>query len=137
AEDRLRVFHVTGVQTCALPIYGALTGLANRSLLDARLQQAIADARRCKQHLAVLFIDLDRFKNINDSLGHQVGDELLVQVAERLRSEVRETDIVARLGGDEFVIALQGLSNASDAARITETLLSRLSMPYQVGLTEL
>lgn len=117
--------------------HDVLTGLANRSLLDARLQQAIADARRCKQHLAVLFIDLDRFKNINDSLGHQVGDELLVQVAERLRSEVRETDIVARLGGDEFVIALQGLSNASDAARITETLLSRLSMPYQVGLTEL
>ena len=117
--------------------HDALTGLANRSLLDARLQQAIADARRCGQHLAVLFIDLDRFKNINDSLGHHIGDELLVQVAERLRAEVRESDTVARLGGDEFVIALQGLSGASDAARITEGLLETLSAPYQVGGSEL
>jgi len=117
--------------------HDVLTGLANRSLLDARLQQAIADARRGGQRLAVLFIDLDRFKNINDSLGHHIGDELLVQVADRLRGEVRETDTVARLGGDEFVIALQGLNEASDAARITEGLLETLSAPYVVGGTEL
>ena len=117
--------------------HDVLTGLANRSLLDGRLQQAIADARRCGQHLAVLFIDLDRFKNINDSLGHHVGDELLVQVAERLRTEVRETDTVARLGGDEFVIALQGVGGASDAARITEGVLASLSQPYLVAGTEL
>lgn len=117
--------------------HDALTGLANRSLLDARLQQAIADARRSEQSLAVLFIDLDRFKNINDSLGHHVGDELLMQVADRLRSEVRESDTVARLGGDEFVIALQGIGNASDAARVTECLLDKLSAPYLVCGTEL
>jgi diguanylate cyclase (GGDEF)-like protein len=117
--------------------HDALTGLANRSLLDGRLQQAIADARRGGQHLAVLFIDLDRFKNINDSLGHHVGDELLVQVAGRLRAEVRETDTVARLGGDEFVIALQGVGGPSDAARITEGILATLSAPYVVGGTEL
>ncbi|MDX5363154.1 MAG: EAL domain-containing protein [Pseudazoarcus pumilus] len=117
--------------------HDVLTGLANRSLLDGRLQQAIADARRSGQHLAVLFIDLDRFKNINDSLGHHVGDALLVQVAARLRAEVRETDTVARLGGDEFVVALQGVGGASDAARITEAILASLSQPYPVAGTEL
>ena len=117
--------------------HDALTGLANRCLLDARLQQAIADARRGRQQLAVLFLDLDRFKNINDSLGHHVGDALLVQVADRLRAEMRETDTVARLGGDEFVIALQGIGGASDVARMTETLLERLSASYIVDGTEL
>jgi diguanylate cyclase (GGDEF)-like protein len=117
--------------------HDALTGLANRSLLDARLQQAIADARRGRQQLAVLFLDLDRFKNINDSLGHHVGDALLMQVAERLRAEVRETDTVARLGGDEFVIALQGIGGPQDVARITESLVTRLSEPYVVDGTEL
>lgn len=117
--------------------HDALTGLANRSLLDARLQQAIADARRCGQSLAVLFLDLDRFKNINDSLGHHVGDSLLTQVAERLCRQVRESDTVARLGGDEFVVALQGIHDARDAARITENLLHTLSSPYQVQGSEL
>lgn len=117
--------------------HDALTGLANRSLLDARLQQSIADARRGNKSLAVLFIDLDRFKTINDSLGHHVGDELLIQVAGRLRAEVRESDTVARLGGDEFVIVLQGVGGASDAARVTEGILATLSAPYVVGGVEL
>ena len=117
--------------------HDALTGLANRFSLYARLEQSIADARRNRQSLAVLFLDLDRFKTINDSLGHHVGDALLVQVARRLAMSVRESDTVARLGGDEFVAVLQGVDSASDAAHVAGSLLSELSAPYQVGAVEL
>ncbi len=115
----------------------ALTGLANRFSLYARLGQAMADARRSGQSLAVLFLDLDRFKTINDSLGHHVGDALLVQVADRLRGCVREADTVARLGGDEFVVALQDVGCAANAAHVAGKLLARLSAPYVVDGTEL
>ncbi|THF60799.1 EAL domain-containing protein [Pseudothauera nasutitermitis] len=114
-----------------------LTGLANRFALDARLQQSLADARRNGYGLAVLFLDLDRFKHINDSLGHPVGDELLKQVAERLRATVREADIVARQGGDEFVVVAQGAGEGMDAAHVAEKILARLSTPYHVDGSEL
>ncbi|BAL26817.1 EAL domain-containing protein [Azoarcus sp. KH32C] len=114
-----------------------LTGLANRFSLSARLQQSVADARRNGQQLAVVFLDLDRFKHINDSLGHAVGDELLRQVALRLRGAVREVDTVARLGGDEFVVVLQSINGANDAAHVAAKLLKQLSAPYVVQGTEL
>jgi len=114
-----------------------LTGLANRFSLYLRLEQAIEDMKRQHGALAVLFLDLDRFKNINDSLGHHVGDALLVQVGQRLRYAVRQSDVVARLGGDEFVIVLNNISCANDAARVSETLLKTLSQPYRVGEHEL
>ena len=117
--------------------HDALTGLANRFSLYARLEQSIADARRNAQSLAVLFLDLDRFKNINDSLGHQVGDDLLVQVGQRLHAAVREADTVARLGGDEFVVVLQGVSGASDTAHVAANLLDKLSAPYTLNGIEL
>ncbi|MFN3985877.1 MAG: EAL domain-containing protein [Rhodocyclaceae bacterium] len=117
--------------------HDALTGLANRFSLYARLEQAIADARRNGQALAVLFLDLDRFKNINDSLGHHIGDALLVQVAQRLRASVREADVVARLGGDEFVVVLHGVDGANDAAHVAEKLLETLSRAYPLEGTEL
>jgi diguanylate cyclase (GGDEF)-like protein len=85
----------------------------------------------------VAFLDLDRFKNINDSLGHHVGDELLVQVAQRLATAVRETDTVARLGGDEFVVVLQGMRGSSGTAHVADKLLARLSEPYVVQGSEL
>ena len=113
--------------------HDTLTGLDNRFSLGVRLQQAIATAVRNAQPLAVLFLDLDRFKTINDSLGHHVGDALLVQVAERLRETVRESDIVARLGGDEFVVILQGTHDQNDAAHAAAKILDRLSLPYTVG----
>lgn len=120
-----------------LAYHDTLTGLANRFSLNVRLQQSVADARRGGHQLAVLFLDLDRFKHINDSLGHAVGDELLMQVAHRLRSAVREADTVARLGGDEFVVVLQNVHGANDAAHVASKLLERLSAPYLVIGNEL
>lgn len=116
--------------------HDALTGLANRFSLNVRLDQAIHDARRNRQSLAVLFLDLDRFKTINDSLGHHVGDDLLVQVSRRLRDGVRESDTVGRLGGDEFVVVLQGVGSANDVARSAAKLLAQLSQPYRLDGVE-
>jgi diguanylate cyclase (GGDEF)-like protein/PAS domain S-box-containing protein len=98
--------------------YDTLTGLANRNLLQDRLKQAVAQARRASTLVAVAFLDLDHFKNINDGLGHTVGDEVLKVVAARLRASVRESDTVARLGGDEFVLILPGLTDMKDAAAV-------------------
>ncbi|MDJ0808342.1 MAG: EAL domain-containing protein, partial [Gammaproteobacteria bacterium] len=109
-----------------------LTGLPNRFSLEDRLAQALSIANRDQTRVAVFFIDLDRFKNINDSLGHQVGDKLLIQVAERLKKGVRASDIVARIGGDEFVIVLTRISDSTQAAVIADTLLKEVSKPYSI-----
>lgn len=100
-----------------------LTGLPNRGLLEDRLNQAIIQARRDQGHVGVLFMDLDHFKYVNDSLGHQVGDALLLEVAQRLRACAREGDCVARVGGDEFVIGLARLTQGRDAAVVAEKAL--------------
>lgn len=116
--------------------YDTLTDLPNRALLSERSKQAITTAHANNTPLAVMFLDLDRFKHINDSLGHKVGDALLVQVAKRLRAAVRERDTVSRLGGDEFVLLLPG-ANAAGAKRVAEKLQQASRMPYQVGHHEL
>jgi len=113
--------------------HDALTGLPNRLLLQDRLNQAILQSRRDKRRAAVLFLDLDRFKTINDTLGHEVGDALLIQVTQRCLGAVRDTDTVARQGGDEFVIVLPELEHAQDAAMIARKLLSALASPFQLG----
>jgi diguanylate cyclase (GGDEF)-like protein/PAS domain S-box-containing protein len=115
--------------------FDPLTGLPNRRLLLDRLQQAMASSARSNHHAALLFIDLDNFKALNDTQGHDVGDLLLQQVAQRLKTCVREGDTVARLGGDEFVIVLEELNtHAAEAAAQTETvgekILATLSLPY-------
>lgn len=117
--------------------HDALTGLANRYSLNDRLDLALAQARRNDKGLALLFLDLDRFKNVNDSLGHHAGDNLLIQVAHRLRSHIRDSDTVARLGGDEFVILLQDVDNARTAAQIASNLMKHLSKSYHLGDMEL
>jgi PAS domain S-box-containing protein len=99
-----------------LAYYDALTGLPNRTLLQDRLSKALASARRRKDKVALLFLDLDRFKDINDSLGHSVGDLVLQEVAERLKKWAREQDTVARVGGDEFLIVLTAVKESADAA---------------------
>lgn len=109
-----------------------LTGLFNRFSLEERLEQSLALARRERQQVAVLFIDLDRFKNINDSLGHQVGDKLLIEVARRLGECVRESDIVARIGGDEFVVVLTGMNGTDSVVTIADKVLQQLSLPYAI-----
>jgi diguanylate cyclase (GGDEF)-like protein/PAS domain S-box-containing protein len=112
--------------------YDALTGLPNRILLQDRLNQAIAYAHRNRNRVAILFIDLDYFKNINDSLGHHIGDRVLQMAATRLQQCLREGDSVARLGGDEFVLILPLLADSSDAARIARKALDALAQPFSV-----
>src|ERR1700738_2801780 len=109
-----------------------LTGLPNRLLLGDRLAQAMAAAHRQQQQLAVLFVDVDRFKHINDSLGHAIGDELLLSVAGRLVASVRSSDTVSRQGGDEFVILLSTVAQAEDAALSANKILTALAMPHHV-----
>jgi len=110
--------------------YDTLTGLANRSLLNDRLQQSIMTAALYGTRLAVIFVDLDRFKYINDSLGHHVGDQLLCEMSRRLSSCVREGDTVSRLGGDEFVLLLNGLGEVDAVASLMERLLDEITLPW-------
>ncbi len=110
--------------------HDALTGLPNRILLQDRLNQAISYAHRNKHRVAILFIDLDLFKYINDSLGHQVGDVVLQMAASRLQKCLREGDSIARLGGDEFVISLPMVTNSSDVERVAKEALHALAHPF-------
>ena len=118
-----------------LAFYDPLTRLPNRRLLLDRLKQSIEDARRDDKQLAVLMLDLDRFKAVNDNLGHLSGDELLQRVAERITARLREADIVARLGGDEFVVLLKDIAQPENAARIAENIVADLCKPFQLSLS--
>lgn len=127
AEER--VYH--------LAHHDSLTNLPNRFTLQTRLEQAVAAAQRNQEKVAVMFIDLDHFKTINDTLGHHVGDKLLIEVASRLQLCVRSCDIVARLGGDEFVVALAGVQHLTDASHVAEKIQVSLSLPSLVDNQEL
>ncbi|MCE1057849.1 EAL domain-containing protein [Pseudomonas alloputida] len=113
--------------------HNPLTGLPNRTLFENRLQGVLTCAQVSNRQGAVLFLDLDRFKHINDSLGHPVGDLLLKGIAQRLKEQVRDVDTVARLGGDEFIILLPGLHRPSDASTIANKLLACFNAPFQAG----
>ncbi|MCH8550339.1 MAG: EAL domain-containing protein [Natronospirillum sp.] len=117
--------------------HDALTGLPNRSLLTDRLTTSCQQAIRNREFLAVLFIDLDGFKPINDSLGHAVGDTMLVEVGQRLQSMLRPKDTLARFGGDEFVVILTDLSDATAATSVIEAILESLGRPYQIDGSEI
>ena len=110
-----------------------LTGLANRSLVMARLGEALRHVSDREHEVALLFIDLDNFKAINDTLGHEMGDSLLIQVAERLQGTIRPTDMVARLGGDEFVVVLDGPDIEVVADAIAKRIVEQFGQPYQLG----
>ncbi|MBU2640768.1 MAG: EAL domain-containing protein [Gammaproteobacteria bacterium] len=120
-----------------LAIHDALTGLPNRRLLLECLEQALAHARRNKTMIGVLFIDLDNFKRVNDTLGHAVGDQLICHVARRLRAAVRNEDIVARLGGDEFVVVISDVHAASQILHVVDKILAVMVAPYQIAEREL
>ena len=112
--------------------FDMLTNLPNRLLALDRLSQLLEEAKRLDEHVAVLFLDLDDFKKINDSLGHDVGDKLLIQAANRLTSVVRAKDTVGRLGGDEFIVLLGGLSEGGDACHVIEGLLNQLRQAFVI-----
>lgn len=117
--------------------HDSLTGLANRALFEQRLQQATRTAQLSAKLFAVLFIDLDKFKTVNDSLGHDVGDELLIHVASRLKNCVRSSDLIARMGGDEFTILVEHLDNATVAQNIARKILAVLNSPFELVKQEL
>jgi diguanylate cyclase (GGDEF)-like protein/PAS domain S-box-containing protein len=117
--------------------HDALTGLPNRRLFRDRLTVALAHSRRLQSTLAVMFLDLDRFKYVNDTLGHSLGDELLKAVAARLHAALREEDSIARMGGDEFTVLLPELNNPEDAASVAQKLLEAVGQPMRIDETEL
>src|SRR5262249_50264064 len=110
--------------------HDALTGLPNRALFMDRLSQAMASARRKGHGVAVLYLDLDQFKRLNDTLGHSVGDALLCEVGRRLTAALRAGDTVARMGGDEFIVLLSDLAGAAAASRVAEKLLEAVDQPF-------
>jgi len=116
-----------------LAFYDPLTGLPNRRLLQDRLHQAMSQAKRERGRLALLFLDLDKFKPVNDAFGHQTGDELLQAVAQRLQACVRESDTVARLGGDEFVAVLEDVKGPESAAKVAREFVRLLNQPFVVA----
>jgi diguanylate cyclase (GGDEF)-like protein/PAS domain S-box-containing protein len=113
--------------------YDALTGLANRRMFQERLRHEIRKSERSGDPVGLMFIDLDRFKEVNDTLGHDYGDGLLKEAAQRMRECVRSTDMVSRLGGDEFTVLLPELHHSGDAARIASDLLRRLAATFRIG----
>lgn len=112
--------------------YDGLTGLPNRTLFRDRLHQAVAHAKREERLVAVIFFDLDHFKKINDTLGHHIGDRLLIGAAERLTKSVRELDTVARLGGDEFMVILEGIKHVDEVTDVVTNLLKALEKPFML-----
>jgi diguanylate cyclase (GGDEF)-like protein len=114
-----------------------LTELPTRRLFDDRLSLAITHARRNKQMLAVMFLDLDKFKDINDTLGHAMGDQLLKSLGERLRSSLREEDTVARMGGDEFILLLSEITRREDVTTLARKVLESIREPLTLDGHEL
>jgi diguanylate cyclase (GGDEF)-like protein len=124
-------------QVTHLTFHDALTGLPNRAMFAERAREAVAHARRHGKNAAFLFLDLDNFKQINDKLGHEVGDGLLKAIAARLRAAVRSDDFVARIGGDEFCVLMQDIAEPREAAAVAQKLLHELHTSYRIGEHEL
>jgi diguanylate cyclase (GGDEF)-like protein len=128
---------LTAERLIDLTLHDALTGLANRVLFADRLAHAVERSRRSKERVAVLFIDLDRFKRVNDNHGHAAGDELLRQAAERMRRAVRPADTIARLGGDEFTVLCEDLGAVNDAGWVADRVSDALERPFDLFGTEI
>lgn len=121
------------LQLLRVAYHDPLTGLPNRILFQDRLNQGISLAKRGNSHYALIFMDLDRFKPVNDTYGHPVGDQVIRLVADRLRQCVRESDMLARLGGDEFTIILPQINGKNDAEMVAKKIIAELSQPFDVN----
>ncbi len=131
-EQQLEIAHQETAATRLASLHDPLTSLPNRTLFNDRLEHGLAQAKRHGRTLAVMFIDLDGFKGINDSHGHTAGDQVLKTVAARLKSMTREDDTVSRHGGDEFLYLLMELQKESDASRIAEKIIARVGEPFDL-----
>ena len=129
--------HLSRQKIYQMAFYDRLTGLPNRALLNDRLQQMINDAARHDQRAGILLIDIDRFKSVNDTMGHGVGDQLLCEVARRLTDRIRSYDTVARLGGDEFVILMPDIRDGADLGHIAGKILDTINQPFHVQNSEI
>ncbi len=137
-KERTQCLEIANAQLTEMAFHDSLTHLANRALLTQRLRQAIEQQKANYNYkFAVFFLDCDRFKVVNDSLGHQAGDELLIAISQRLKSLVRQEDLVARLGGDEFVILVSNLGNSDTISLIFERILHTFSLPIPVKEKEI
>lgn len=132
-ENALNVAQTKEQRARHRSLHDPLTGLPNRQLFNDRLEHAIALAERHGWTLAVLFLDLDRFKNVNDDHGHDVGDAVLKEIAERLANHAREEDTVCRMGGDEFLYLLMNPGNTASVKRVVETILHAAAQPIEAG----
>ncbi|MGI9286390.1 MAG: EAL domain-containing protein [Pseudomonadales bacterium] len=136
-ENEVSVRKIAEQNAYRLANYDVLTGLPNRNLLNTRIEHAVAACQRNNKKLALMFLDLDRFKTINDSLGHHCGDQLLELIAKRLNNFVRGTDTISRQGGDEFVILLEEVGNENDVIHLAEKIISTMSRPYRIETHDL
>jgi diguanylate cyclase (GGDEF)-like protein len=132
-REELRLLSRSHAESHRQAHFDALTGLPNRLLLLDRFQQAVAHARRLRTNMALLYLDIDGFKAVNDTLGHVTGDELLKRVAARLKACIRACDTASRQGGDEFVILLTEVADDEGALRAAEKLRTHLALPYVIG----
>ena len=132
-SKRLREEKAAAEQIEYLAFHDKLTGLCNRGMFSIMLARGLQEAKRYERQLAVLFLDLDRFKNINDTLGHQAGDLLLQEMATRLKAVLRESDCIARLGGDEFVIMVPSFAGVDQLAAVTQKVLAAVSRTFKLG----
>ncbi|MBQ0744428.1 MAG: diguanylate cyclase, partial [Pseudomonas sp.] len=133
-QQRTAELQIANTRLATMAMQDPLTGLANRSALDAHMSQALRRSQRRRIPLAVMLVDLDGFKQINDQLGHETGDQVLCTIADRLRSIARETDFIARLGGDEFVLVAEDVGTPEQAHTLAERFLDTLSMTIDMGV---
>ena len=135
--ERTAELEAMNVRLQLLATTDPLTGLANRNAMYQQLHQAIARARRQRSSLALLYLDLDGFKTVNDQLGHLIGDKVLYEASERLRDAVRESDVICRIGGDEFLLICEGLSRGAVLVQLTQRLLKQMQLPFYHGAEQI
>jgi diguanylate cyclase (GGDEF)-like protein len=130
-EESRELLRLSEARYRELALHDTLTGLPNRAFFNANINHILSSAKSCQKYVALLFMDLDLFKNVNDALGHKAGDIVLIQAAERLLTCIRNKDIVARLGGDEFAIVLPDIENYADAEFVAERVIRTISKPFE------